>query len=108
MDRDTEHQLLGCLVALLILIVLVPVMAVMQGWVLTILWGWFVVPTFGLPQLSIAVAIGFSLIVSLFRGAQQSKTPDERSTEEKVGQALVLFFGPLIVLFFGWIVHLFM
>ena len=33
------------------------------GWVLKILWGWFIVPTFGLPILSIPSAIGFSLVI---------------------------------------------
>ena len=32
---------------------LVP-LAILRGWVLSILWGWFMVPVFGLPALGIA------------------------------------------------------
>lgn len=37
--------------------------AIWSGYVLTCLWGWFVVPTFALPPLTLAQAIGVSLIV---------------------------------------------
>jgi len=37
--------------------------AIWGGYVLTCLWGWFVVPTFALPPLTLAQAIGVSLIV---------------------------------------------
>ena len=35
-----------------------------KGYVLTILWAWFVVPTFSLPELAIAPAIGLAMVVS--------------------------------------------
>lgn len=36
-----------------------------NGWVLTMMWAWFVVPTFGLPVLSVVPAVGLALIVSM-------------------------------------------
>lgn len=33
------------------------------GYVLTVLWAWFVVPTFALPQITLAAAIGLAIVV---------------------------------------------
>ena len=38
--------------------------AVLNGWVLSIIWKWFFVPTLHLPSLSIPQAIGIALVVS--------------------------------------------
>lgn len=37
---------------------------ILSGYVLSVLWGWFIVPTFGLPLLTIPVAIGVMLVVA--------------------------------------------
>ncbi len=36
-----------------------------EGYVFTVLWGWFVVPTFNLPELSIPFALGICLVTSI-------------------------------------------
>ncbi len=38
--------------------------SIWSGYVLTILWHWFVVPTFQLPELTIFPAIGIAMVVS--------------------------------------------
>lgn len=109
MSNSDKGSLLVCSFVFLVLLVVTPLVAILQGWVLTVLWSWFVVPTFDLPELSIAVAIGLSLIVGMFRGYNTTTTKDENEeTSTKVAKVVVLFFGPLFVLFMGWIVHLFM
>lgn len=40
-------------------------LSVGYGWALSVLWGWFVVPTFNLPQLSVPVAIGLTMTARL-------------------------------------------
>lgn len=75
-----------------------------RSYVLSILWAWFIVTTFGLPVLNIPTAIGLSCVVS-FLTYQHDHTKDERSGVEKcVEGALVLFLHPLLALFVGWIV----
>lgn len=96
---------LACL-GVVIGLVLIPLIAMFQGWVLTVLWGWFVVPTFRAPELSIAVAIGLTLIVDMFKG-YDIKT-QEKSTNDKLVEAIATIIVPLVFLFLGWIVHLFM
>ena len=46
------------------LILALTVAPIMNGFAISTLWGWFIVPMFGLPALSIPYAIGLSLIVS--------------------------------------------
>lgn len=108
MNNQEKENLLACSLVLLVLLIVTPLMAILQGWVLTVLWSWFVVPTFGLPELSIAVAIGLSLIVGMFKGYSTTRKSEDLETSEKVGQVIVMIFGPFFVLFLGWIVHLFM
>lgn len=45
------------------IIIAVPT-TIWNGYVLSILWGWFIVPTFEAPTLSVGYAIGFTMIVS--------------------------------------------
>jgi hypothetical protein len=83
--------------------------AILKGFVLTILWGWFVVPIFHLPQLTIAPAIGIALVIGYLTKEQQSSTDSTKSAGDKFGEAAVYaIVHPLIVLLFGWAVHLFM
>lgn len=76
--------------------------AVWSGYVLTVLWGWFIVP-FGLPALSISWAFGLILVVSLLR------SPARKPREDETWHVLACYtLGPLFALLFGWIAHSFM
>lgn len=95
--------------ALVGLLGLLAIGAVWKGYVLTVLWGWFVVPTFGLPVLAIAPAIGLSLVVSfLTHQSDATKEQDGSSSErfaKSVAHALLM---PAMVLGIGAVVRQFM
>ena len=88
--------------------------AVLSGWILTILWGWFAVETFHLPALTIAQALGISLIVrfltlnpnikDIMEGMEEDS--EERTKKAATGVGVAIGF-PLMALAVGWIVHLF-
>jgi|WetSurSiteA1Bulk_404760.scaffolds.fasta_scaffold00214_26 hypothetical protein len=99
--NNEDKNLITCLIVGISLI-LIPIIAVYQAWVLTILWGWFIVSTFHLPELSIPAAIGLTLIIGMFKTYKTSKEKVELS------DAIAALLVPLIILFFGWLVHLFM
>jgi len=101
----SEDNAITCL-AWIITFVIAIVMTIIQGWVLTVLWGWFIVPIFHVPELTIAVAIGISIIISLFRNI--TPTPKNQTLEEKIGMAVGIILSPFLALLFGYIVHLFM
>jgi len=74
-----------------------------RGYVFSVLWGWFMVPIFGLPPLAVAPAIGLAMVAG-FLLIQPSAPKDE-------GIAMMfgtMFLVPLFAWLFGWIVHLFM
>lgn len=64
--------------------------AAWSGFTLSVLWGWFVVPMFGLPALSVAQAYGIALVVRAAKGldTRTEKNPD--SFGAALGKAFVL------------------
>lgn len=77
-----------------------------RGYVLTVLWAWFVVSTFAVPALSIPAAIGLCLTVSMFKNRRKDNSMDEKEPwgQELATEALI----PLLALVLGWIVKLWM
>ena len=55
----------------LIVVTIVPSLLV-HGYVLSILWGWFIVPQFGLPALSLASAVGVSLVTGYMSSGRRN------------------------------------
>lgn len=79
---------------------LIAAMSVWRGYVLSILWGWFAVPAFGLPALSIPFAIGTALIVGYL-----ARDTGVQRKEQSFGAAAVSgFLAPVFALLIGWIV----
>lgn len=63
--------------ALALLLAMVPIQA-LQGWVLSVLWAWFLVPL-GLTPLPVVSAIGLSMIAHLLFG--DGYDPDSYSSK---------------------------
>jgi len=78
--------------------------AVWGGIVLRMLWAWFIVPTFGLPSLSIPVAIGIGLMMTFLTYKYFPKEEGKDIYISVVSEFLV----PFLALVLGWMVHLFM
>lgn len=104
MDREAK---IGCWLAFLS----APLTSILQGWTIGQLWGWFIVPTFHAPALSIPVALGMGCIVGMFT-ANHSGGKSDDSEQSLGGRMMTLTFSqmlkPLIFLFFGWIYKQFM
>ena len=90
----------------LVLFLMIPAGLIVTGYVGMTLWGWFVVPTFGLPALNIAQAIGIDLVVSHWVvQAKLYKFDKEQYFKMSLMYMIVV---PLTFLFFGWVAHFFM
>jgi len=75
--------------------------AVVNAWVFSQLWQWYVVDFFQQPQLPMAVAFGISLMFSALRGM---KIPKKEDYNVDVGASLVgLIVFPLIILIMGYV-----
>lgn len=84
-------------------IVVILLMALLNGFVLKYLWGWFIVPL-GVKQIGIAHAIGVSLIVG-YLTRHIYKSEHEPEFWEQVIAGTV---GALLILLIGYIIHSFM
>lgn len=81
--------------------------AIMNGWALTKLWGWFVVNQFKLAPLSIPAAIGLALLVR-FLTIHFDDKKDEKSWADKLIYGFCLgTIWPLMVVLIGFIVSKF-
>jgi len=81
---------------------------IFDGFVLSVLWNWFVIPTFTLPILHVWPAVGIMLITSMFktRIAKDEVTKDGKSHIEKaIENLLTVFVYPLFALALGTLAH---
>lgn len=96
----------------LILISTMIVGIVLRGWVLSTLWGWFLVPL-GAVEIGIAAALGISIIIGMFtthltHDTVKVKLNDQRTLPDLFATIVSKSIGgPLISLLFGWIILLF-
>ena len=102
MSKDTSGlEAIGALLLLLF----IPVIYVLNGWVIQNYWNWFVLPVFEtLPILTLGQSVGLSLVVSMFKADISNVTKKDSEALERL--TTMLLAPPLMVLF-GWIVYSF-
>lgn len=88
----------------------VPMLTILNAWVLTVIWGWFIVPAFGVTPLAMTTAIGISILAGMLTH-QETNTkgePGQTYAEVLVGITAKSISESLSVLLIGWITTLFM
>ncbi|MDP3696508.1 MAG: hypothetical protein Q8R55_00575 [Candidatus Taylorbacteria bacterium] len=103
-------MVVGLVVGMFVLIGgIVVVSTLLRGYVLSVLWRWFMVPTLGLPALSVAQAIGIALVVGMLTHQSQHYPEDkDEKTSKKVVRITEPFLTPFAVLLIGWVVRQYM
>lgn len=83
--------------------------SILNGWVLSILWGWFISPVFGIPAITVGQAIGLAMVVSYltYQHTENNASKKDEKTSYYVGLIVALLLRPLVTLGIGYIVHLF-
>jgi len=76
-------------------------LGIQYGVVLSILWGWFIVPVFEIPELSIPAATGSVYICTLLANIGKKSTNEVFDWGLAAGR-------PFYVLFLGWVLQFFM
>jgi len=71
-----------------------------NAYVMTILWAWFIVATFGLPVLSVPVAVGVVAIAALFKSVNRDNA--DREDAIVFGHTFG-FLKPTACLAVGWV-----
>jgi hypothetical protein len=96
---------MSTLVALALSVVLWPPIAMFRAYLITIVWGWYVVPAFHIPAPSIYFLVGLTATLHLCLPLQRvPKNKDENPISTVIDGALLygLLF-PSTILFFAWI-----
>lgn len=53
------------------------ILTLIGGWMLSCMWGWFMVPIFELPPLTVVHAVGLMVVLSFVGGHSGKKTPED-------------------------------
>ncbi|MBI2984982.1 MAG: hypothetical protein HYY50_05165, partial [Candidatus Kerfeldbacteria bacterium] len=91
----------------------------LEGWVFSVLWSWFVVPTIGLKEISVLGGTGLMIVIKLIRAVSVGfKLRDYGYLDMNVMEyweeyrknfaAISVALRPFEILLVGWVVHLFM
>jgi len=94
-------------------LVMVPINLVIYGWILSKLWLWLIVPTFGVQPLKVMQAIGINLVIG-FVTLRSSKEEDEAEDDDRepedhaieIVKKLVAIPGAFLLL--GWVISNFL
>jgi uncharacterized membrane protein SpoIIM required for sporulation len=78
-------------------VAIIGLLLVEQGWAISTLWGWFVVPL-GAPAIGIAAAIGLAATVAVIR-PRRSKPSENKGWKEFA----IPVMQPLVCVAIGWI-----
>jgi len=98
----------SCVLAVLSLALVIPSM-VWRGYVLSLLWGWFIAAKFAIPSLRIPEAIGLACVVSFLTYQGGDAKQEDRTPGEQFARVVVLaVLWPLLALAVGAVARLFL
>lgn len=95
--------ILGILILIPIIALMVIPVALWRGYVLSVLWGWFIVPTFNAPAIGVVTAMGISLVVGMFAYHRSQKTKEGEKDTTVSDYLLNGFVSPAIALGVGYV-----
>ena len=72
------------------------------------LWGWFIVTTFVLTPITIAQAIGLSLVVGLLTSELKMEEETDNWFDKIITKFVFIVLMYAMILFEGWVIHSFM
>jgi len=112
--KEVKKQVNGmeALGTLVFMIVTLAATVGINGYVISVLWQWFIASTFGLMQITVVQAIGVSLFIAYFKPNKpalssihkanlESKESEGMKLLKMVGNAI---FSGAVILGFGWII----
>lgn len=100
-------SILGWLFSILVSFALMLTGAIWQGYVLHILWGWFMTPVFSLPPLTMFQAVGVALVVGYLTKQSESGLKKDKNLKPYL-MWYEMALNPALALLVGWIVKQFL
>lgn len=104
----SNNSLEGCLILLFATITAMAVGAILNGFVISVVWGWFIVPIFGLPSLTIAEAVSVVIVARAVVNPVSKSDSKNKGWEDWLSDFITYsVVGPFMILGLAWIVSLF-
>jgi hypothetical protein len=106
-DMTFENLKTWFLTGILFIAAMVGILAgriIARGYVLSVLWGWFVVPIFHLSPLSMSQAVAVCFLANFFKEYNPA-TEQDKAKSQWLAQVVYL---PLLTLIIGYIIKAFM
>ena len=101
-DNKSSVAAVGC-----VILMTLPFLAVWRGYALTILWRWFLQPTFGIQAPPLGTAVGLLFIVSLLSDLHVDHDRDDEVHVSGAIAALVrVWLTPGVCILFGYCARL--
>lgn len=106
--KQKANSGMSCLASFCYLLLALPG-AMWEGFVLSLLWAWFMVPVFHAPTITVAQAMGLDLLINLIitRLPTKPDKDDEKPFEHFGFRVFVIVLAPALALLFGFIMHFF-
>lgn len=99
---------LAVLGAIVVIPLLVALEVFLSGYVISVLWVWFVIDTFKVAALSVPQCIGLALLVSYMAKQYQDTKTEDNAVHTFAKSVFLVLFKAAFALSIGWIVTLFM
>lgn len=97
-----SEQGTGCMLSLIVLVLAIPA-TIFRAWVMQQLWGWFVLPGFGVAVPSMAILLGLSTLIGMFVYHDTPRTRDDTVADAALRTGATMFAWPLMSLAVGWV-----
>ena len=81
---------------------------IINGWCLSLMWRWFVIPFFEIAELGIVQAIGLAIVAKSFTLTHTGSPKGERGDKQKIAECVAFAIAPLFVLGYAAIVRMFL
>lgn len=107
--NEKNNVVLSCVGLVAIIVGTIVIGSIANGYTLSLLWKWFVVPVFDIPVLSVVQAIGFGMVITFLTRHSTSSGDKAKDIYEAAGEMLgnaILY--PVLVIALGYIVTLFL
>lgn len=88
-----EYEFNLGLMTLPVAIILCSLLWIWEAYAASVLWGWFAVPTLGVPPVGVAQMFGLMILVSMMRGFRPSGATTKDLAAMVVKPAVALWFG---------------
>lgn len=108
-----DERVMTCIGAVFYTLVITVLSIIWNGYVLSVLWSWFIVPL-GVVSITIAWAIGLSVVIGLFKATVSNTSETSNNSADKswtdilISTSIRAFVPGLVSLGLGYVVHLFM